>query len=122
MIERKAEQRERSFSVHGADSLLVPDREAGAMKSQRRTVHETALALHLGLVDDEPARRARPPVASRVPPLRARIARQQASANLRADHVPQGRVAMSYLHGSTTVDTACSDPAAIGYWTKDQQG
>jgi hypothetical protein len=90
------------------------------MEPERRAVRETALALHLGLVDDEPARRARPLVASRIPPLWARTARQQASANLRADHLPQGRIVMSYLHGSTTACTASTGPEAIGYWTKVQ--
>jgi hypothetical protein len=81
---------------------------------------ETTLALHLGLVDDEPARRARPLVASRIPPLWARIARQQATLNLRADRFPQRRIALSYLHGSTTAYTAFTDLEAIGYWTKVQ--
>jgi len=75
------------------------------MEPERRTVREAALALHLGLVDGKSASRARPPVASRVPPLGAHVAGQQARANLRADHVPQRRIVMRYLmrylHGST---------------------
>ena len=88
------------------------------MKPERRTVRETALALHLGLVDGEPARCARPPVASRVPPLGAGIAGQKAGTNLRADHVSQRRIATRYLHGGTKVSAVSSDPEALGYWTK----
>jgi hypothetical protein len=88
------------------------------MEPERRTVREMALALHLGLADSEPACRARQSVTSRIPPLRAGISGQEAGANLRADHCPQRRIEMRYLHGSTTVHAASSDREALGYWTK----